>query len=679
MGRNERAQINLFDEITIDGFCGGGGWSTGFELAIGEPVTIGINHDADAIAMHKKNHPFTKHFNENIFEVDPREACAGRPVGWAHFSPDCTHFSKAKGGKPVKKSIRGLAWVIVKWAGTVQPRIISMENVKEFMTWGPLVAQRDKKTRRVIKRIEYVNEYNEITDDVEEKPRNVVAEPGEVVPYCQQLLIPDIKRAGKTFRAFCRAMKELGYEYEFRTLKACDYGAPTSRERLFGIFRRDGEKIVWPEPTHGDPRSEDVKSGRLQPWRTAAEIINWDEGCPSIFERKRPLAENTLKRIARGIQKFVIENPEPFIVQVNHGGDNFRGQSINKPMKTVTAKHGYGIVTPVITKFQQNSIGQSPKRPIDTVMAGATRFGIVAPVMTAIGQTGFSDDRSYQATEPVKTIVSKAEQCVVTPTLIQYHSEKSGAEVRGQTVEQPIMTIDGSPRYGLAAATLVQTGYGERKGQAPRVPGLDKPLGTIVSTEKHAAVTAFLSKYYGGGYEGSGSAATDPVSTITSVDHNAVVTSSILQLNNNCVGQPVTEPLRTITAGAGHFAEVQALLIKFYGQGTGQPVTEPLDTITAKDRFGLVTIHGVDYMIVDIGLRMLSPRELYAAQGFPPDYEIETDCYGNQYPKNKQVARCGNSVPPPFAFALARANWPEKCNQHQNITTMEELNKLIAV
>jgi DNA (cytosine-5)-methyltransferase 1 len=666
--QKSQSQTSLFGEITVDGFCGGGGWSTGFELAIGEPVTIGINHDADAIAMHKKNHPYTKHFNENIFGVDPRAACAGRPVGWAHFSPDCTHFSKAKGGKPVKKSIRGLAWVIVKWAGTVQPRIISMENVKEFMTWGPLIAARDKKTGRVLKRMEQIDKETGETLEI-----TGIAAPGEVVPISQQLLIPDKKRAGETFHAFCKAMKKLGYEYEFNVLKACDYGAPTSRERLFGIFRRDGKPIVWPEPTHGDPNSAEVKTGKLKPWHTAAEIIDWPQDCPSIFERKKPLAENTLKRIARGIEKFVIENPEPFIINYKFTNDP---EPADRPLSTITAVNSHYIVTPYVMCNNANNVGSSMNEPVHTVTTGNRNF-LMTPVMTAIGQTGFSDDRSYSCEAPVKTVVSKAEQCVIAPTLIQYHSEQSDKEVRGQELKEPIQTVDASNRYGLAAATLIQTGYGERKGQAPRVPGLDKPLGTVVSTEKHAAVTAFLSKYFGGGYEGSGSAADKPVPTITAIDHNAVVSANIVQLNNNCVGQKVTEPLNTITAGAGHFAEVQALLIKFYGDGTGQKVDRPLDTVTAKDRFGLVTISGVDYMIVDIGLRMLSPRELYDAQGFPPDYEIETDCYGKKYPKSKQVARCGNAVPPPFATALVRANWPEKCIKQ--IRTMAQLNDEIAI
>lgn len=491
----DRAQLSLTDEITVDGFCGGGGWSTGFELAIGKPVDIGINHDAAAIALHKKNHPYTKHYNENIWEVDPKEACAGRPVGWAHFSPDCKHFSRAKGAKPVSKKIRGLAWVVIKWAGTVKPRIISMENVMEFTTWGPLIAARDKKTGRVIKK------------------DGSVAVSGEFVPYQEQQLVPDKRRAGETFRRFVRELRVLGYVVEWRELTACDYGAPTTRKRFFLLARRDGKPIVWPEPTHGNPHSEAVKSGKLPPWHTASEIIDWTQECPSIFERKKPLAENTLRRIARGIQKFVIDNPEPFIVRVN---------------------------------------GEK-----------------------------------------------------VAPTLIQYHTEQNDSEHRGQSLDIPLQTVDASNRYALAAAMIVQ-------------------------------------------------------------------------LNRNCVGQSVSEPLRTVTAGAGHFADVRAFLIKYYGNGSAHSLKEPLDTITSRDRFGLVTVKGTEYQIVDIGLRMLSPRELYNAQGFPADYEIETDCNGKAYPKKEQVARCGNAVPPPFATALARANAPEWC-EDKPIKTMTEWLDHVAV
>lgn len=545
------AQINLSDEITVDGFCGGGGWSTGFEFAIGRPVDIGINHDKYAIAMHKKNHPFTEHYNENIFEVDPYKATKGRPVGWAHFSPDCTHFSRAKGGTPVKKSIRGLAWVVTKWAGTVHPRIISMENVPEFMSWGSLCARRNKDGR--IYRMD-----------------GTLAEKGTYVPYSEQQLVPNKKKQGKTFKRFINVMKSFGYKCEWKILTASDYGAPTIRKRLFIIFRNDGKSIIFPNPTHGNPESEEVKCGKLLPWHTAAECINWDLECPSIFERKKPLAENTLRRIAKGIQKFVIENPNPFIIQVNHGGDNFRGQEVDKPMPTITAKHGFG---------------------------------------------------------------------VVAPTLIQYHGEQSKNEVRGQILEKPLQTVDTANRYGL--------------------------------------VTAFMSKYFGGNYQGCGSSVDEPLHTITAVDHNALAAVHITQFNNHCIGQKVDEPLKTITCGEGHFGEVRAFLIKYYSGESGQKVNEPLHTIRTKDCFGLVTIKGVDYAIVDIGLRMLTPRELYNAQGFPTDYEIETDCYGNKYPKTKQVARCGNSVPPPFATALARANAPEWCTK--KFDTMKDFISEIAI
>lgn len=545
------AQINLSDEITVDGFCGGGGWSTGFEFAIGRPVDIGINHDKYAIAMHKKNHPFTEHYNENIFEVDPYKATKGRPVGWAHFSPDCTHFSRAKGGTPVKKSIRGLAWVVTKWAGTVHPRIISMENVPEFMSWGSLCARRNKDGR--IYRMD-----------------GTLAEKGTYVPYFEQQLVPNKKKQGKTFKRFINVMKSFGYKCEWKILTASDYGAPTIRKRLFIIFRNDGKSIIFPNPTHGNPESEEVKSGKLLPWHTAAECINWDLECPSIFERKKPLAENTLRRIAKGIQKFVIENPNPFIIQVNHGGDNFRGQEVDKPMPTITAKHGFG---------------------------------------------------------------------VVAPTLIQYHGEQSKNEVRGQILGKPLQTVDTANRYGL--------------------------------------VTAFMSKYFGGNYQGCGSSVDEPLHTITAVDHNALAAVHITQFNNHCIGQKVDEPLKTITCGEGHFGEVRAFLIKYYSGESGQKVNEPLHTIRTKDCFGLVTIKGVDYAIVDIGLRMLTPRELYNAQGFPTDYEIETDCYGNKYPKTKQVARCGNSVPPPFATALARANAPEWCTK--KFDTMKDFISEIAI
>ena len=356
------------------------------------------------------------------------------------------------------------------------------------------------------------------------------------------------------------------------------------------------KRCLWcgkPLPLHMSQR---------KPWRTAAEIIDWSLPCPSIFERKKPLAENTLKRIAKGLQKFVIDNPEPFIVQVNHSGEQFRGQSLAEPMPTLTAKHGFGVVTPYIMCNNAENLGRDVKDPVPTITTGNRNF-------------------------------------LAAPTLIQYHTEQSEKEHRGQDVELPLQTVDAANRYGLA--------------------------------------TAFISKFYGDGEQGTGSKMTAPVGTVTAIDHNSLTTAMLLQFNNHCDGRSLQEPVPTITAQSNHFAEVRAMLIKYYSGEGCQQVDRPLDTITCRDRFGLVTVMGVDYQIVDIGLRMLTPRELYNAQGFPPDYEIEVDCYGNAYPKKEQVARCGNAVPPAFATALARANWPEACGEE--ITTMAALNDAWAV
>lgn len=509
-------------ELVVDNFAGGGGASTGIEMATGISVDIAINHDPEAIRMHKMNHPSTKHYRESVWDVDPVEACKGHPVALAWFSPDCKHFSKAKGGKPKDKNIRGLAWVALRWAGKVRPRVIMLENVEEFKTWGPL-----NRNHRPIK-----------------------------------------SKQGVTFRKFVSQLEEFGYEVEYRELVAADYGAPTMRKRFFLVARCDGGPILWPAPTHGPADSVAVKTGLLKPYMGAYTQLDFSLPCPSIFDTAeeikekygiravRPLAPKTMERIARGLKKFVLDNAEPFIVQVNHSGaKSDYCKSANEPLNTVTGKHG---------------------------------FGIVEPYMVQIGQTGFTADRSKDVREPLTTIVSKNEHCLISPTLIQYHSETSEKEVRGQTIEDPIMTVDSSNRYGL--------------------------------------VTSFLSKFYKTG-----------------------------------IGQDCREPLHTVTTSAGHFGEVRAFLIKYYGQGTGQDVKEPLDTITAQDKFGLVTIAGVDYQIVDIGLRMLEPKELYGCQGFPDDYIIDRDYTGKAYPRSEQVRRCGNAVCPPIPAALVRANLPELC------------------
>lgn len=574
-------------EIIVDNFAGGGGASTGIEIAIGRPIDIAINHDPAAIAMYKANHPGTKVYCESVWDVDPIEATQGRPVALAWFSPDCKHFSKAKGGKPVEKKIRGLAWIVLKWAAKVRPRMIMLENVEEFVTWGPLTPLRDPKTGRVIKKV---------YDDWGQAIKQIVAAPGESVSTHDMVFIPDKKRAGQTFNMWKSQLESLGYKVEHRELRACDYGAPTSRKRFFLIARCDGKPIVWPKPTHGDPEGIEVRCGILKQWRTAAECIDWARPCPSIFERKKPLADNTLRRIARGIQKYVIDNPKPFIVQVNHSGAKWDYcTSAEKPLATITSKHGFGIVTPVISQ---------------------------------IGQTG-GGDRLHDIQEPLSTIVSKAEHMLVSPTLIQYHSETAHSEHRGQSLEEPIMTLDGSNRYGLVAA--------------------------------------FLSKYFAGGYTGAGADISKPTPTVTTIDHNAIVTSHLMQMNNNCDGRSMDKPIPTIVAGPGHWGEVRTFLMTYYGNGddVGQRVDEPLRTITARDRFGIVTIHGQDYQIVDIGMRMLEPKELYKAQGFPDDYIIDRDYEGKPYPKSAQVARCGNSVPPPFSEALVRANLPELCQRQE--------------
>ncbi|WP_074599020.1 DNA cytosine methyltransferase [Sediminibacillus halophilus] len=446
-----KLQLDLFREIIVDNFAGGGGASTGIELATGLNVDVAINHDPAAIAMHKANHPETEHYCESVWDIDPKEVTKGRKVGLCWLSPDCKHFSKAKGGKPVSQKIRGLAWIAIDWAISVRPRVIMLENVEEFKTWGPL-KKNDK---------------------------------GDWVP--------DPERKGMTFRSFRKSLEALGYEVDTRELQACDYGAPTTRKRLFLIARCDGKPIEWPEPTHGDPSEINVQMGLKKPYRTAGEIIDWSLPAPSIFTRKQPLKENTLLRISRGLQKYVIESNNPYIVE-------------NKAC------------------------------------------------------------------------------------FIQHYYTHQGKETRASSLDEPVATIPTANRFGL--------------------------------------VTAFLAKHYGGNYKGSGISMKEPLHTITVKDHHALVS---------------------------------AFLIKYYGQGVGQSLDEPLHTISTKDRFGLVTIADQDYKIVDIGMRMLQPHELFKAQGFPNEYIIGRDYEGNRYPKSQQVARCGNSVPPPFAEALVRANLPEMC------------------
>lgn len=574
-------------ELIVDNFAGGGGASTGIELATGYSVDIAINHDPEAIKMHKANHPNTKHYCENVWAVDPVKACKGHPVGLAWFSPDCKHFSKAKGGKPKDKNIRGLAWVALRWAGLVRPRVIMLENVEEFQQWGPLNRRHH----------------------------------------------PIKKKKGQTYRKFIKQLWELGYTVQTKELIAADYGAPTMRKRFFLIARCDGGSIIWPEPTHGPVDSEAVKTGLLKPYVGAYTQLDFSLPCPSIFDTSeeikekygiravRPLAQKTMDRIARGLKKFVLDNPEPFIIQCNHGGER-RPNDIREPMPTITGKHGYGIVEPYMVQCKYNNEAQDVQKPIGTLTTVGSHL-LVEPKLAPYMGTNTTNHPGGNCKDPIHTITTGNQQCLISPTLIQYHSETSKDGVRGQTIEDPIMTVDSSNRYGL--------------------------------------VTSFLHKYYDGGYKGAGETVENPLPTVTAWDHNSVVTANLIQMNNHCDGKDIRQPLPTITAGDGHFGEVRAFLIKYYGQGTGQDIKDPLDTVTAHDRFGLVTINGTDYQIVDIGLRMLEPKELYGCQGFPDDYIIDHDYTGKTYPRSEQVRRCGNAVCPPIPAALVRANLPELC------------------
>lgn len=580
MNRNRRRQLNLFDELIVDNFAGGGGASTGIERALGKPIDIAINHDPNAIAMHEANHPLTHHFCESVWEVDPKKVADGRPVGLAWFSPDCKHFSKAKGGKPCDKNIRGLAWVAIRWAATVQPRVIMLENVEEFTTWGPLGPDG----------------------------------------------MPCKKRKGQTFTSFTNALRRLGYEVAYKELRACDYGAPTIRKRLFLVARRDGQPIVWPQPTHGSPTSKEVKEGLLKPWRTAAECIDWSIPCPSIFEREKPLAEATLRRIARGIQKYVIDAKRPFIVTCNHGGESFRGQSVDDPFKTVTAsRDAHGIVVPTLI------------------------------------QTGYG--------------------------------ERTGQSPRVPGLEKPLGTLMGEgQKHAFVGATLVQCGFGEAPGSKPRCIDPDKPLGTVTAGAiKHALAVAHLIRHYGGNTKLSAQQPDAPINTITAQDHHSLVVANLIRHFGTGVGSGVDEPTRTaMTEGGGgksglvvshltrfrgdnlgspadapvptvvasgiNIGEVRAFLQQYNGGSVGQSLDEPMNTSTDKDRFSIVTIESIDYVIADIGMRMLQPHELFAAQGFPDRYIMAPKVNGKTLSKTAQVRAVGNSVSPCVAEALVRAN-----------------------
>lgn len=805
--------------IIVDNFAGGGGASTGIEAALGRAIDVAINHDEEAIRMHEVNHPGTHHIRNNVWQVDPQDVAAGRHVELAWFSPDCKHFSKAKGGKPREKSIRDLAWVVVLWAQRVRPDLILLENVEEFQTWGPLDAEG----------------------------------------------YPIKERAGEEFARWCAALRKAGYKLQFKELRACDYGAPTIRKRFFMVARCDGLAIVWPSPTHApaDPGERKtwiarqrkagfrVDPATLKPWRTAAEIIDWSIPCPSIFERKKPLADKTLRRIAHGIMKFVVNNPKPFIVgaardatdqtsgrsdqwevplnsnsasssgssdptkkakssparnistpnpaiisataqataaRSNAGGENLafgplpdqtafiaplthqgsdaRSYGLDIPLHTITgANRGeMGLIVPHITKFRAGAIGHAIGEPLHTITAnsfikrpgGSAPLGLVEVAISPIViGTAFKNTRAARAfgpEEPLRTQTAQAEYAIATAHLAPFvtYAQQGGANRsaedplhtvtaskkdqncvvtallspvivgcggrRGQSApvgpEQPYPTTTAKADACLATAHLVHIGNGEREGQAPRAMDITKPLGTVVAGGvKHHAVTAFLAKFAAGNAPTStdapvqtletkgkhsliaahlaqfsetregrkinpGHSFADPLSTIVQRGPlQATVTSHLMKLRGTsdahiaASAEPIDQPLNTVSAQGLHMAEVRAFLIKYYGnEQSGHDLADPLGTVTVQDRFGLVTvtIDGEEYVIVDIGMRMLTPRELFNAQGFPPDYIIDRDAHDKPITKTAQVAKCGNSVCPPLAEALTRANKPAELVERES-------------
>lgn len=583
------------DEIVVDFFCGGGGAGTGLEMGLGRPVTVAKNHSPAAISMHTANHPAARHFTTDVFKGDPDEECQGRPVGWFHMSPDCTHHSQAAGGQPRKREIRNLSWIGLKWGGKKKPRVISLENVKQILQWGPLIAKRDKSTGRVM------------------KLDGTVAAIGERVPVQQQFLVPDPKRRGITWRRFVQLLEGMGYQVEWRIIKACDFGAPTSRERLFMIARCDGQPIVWPEPTH----AKHPAKGQ-QKWRTAADCIDWSVPSKSIFGRKKDLAAATLRRVAKGMKKFVLDNPQPFIVPIaNWSGE--LAQSAHEPLRTVTSWPRGG------------------------------SFAMASPVMVGAGGPEYAG-KPVAAEQPMGTLMTQSHRALASAHLVKFRFDSEGS-----AITEPVPTITSGGNYqrpaGAAHAMGVCTAFIEQaNGGFNTTParGMDEPMSTVTNTGSQ----------------------------------QRLVTANLATLRRNCVGRPVDDLVPTMTAGAEHHALVEyklspeheegalhvaAFLISYYGTENISGCDAPTPTVTTKDRLGLVTVFvkGTPYVIVDICLRMLQPHELYRAQGFPASYIIDKGADGKPFTKTEQVHMCGNSVSPPPMAAIAQANDPWKLQQIQ--------------
>jgi DNA (cytosine-5)-methyltransferase 1 len=756
---NKQLLLDVHNKLIVDLFAGGGGMSVAFENAFGRSPDIAINHNDDALSMHRMNHPLTRHFIADVYEVDPHGATQGREVGWLHLSPDCTHHSQASGGQPRSKKIRGLSWVGYRWGGQVQPDVISLENVKQILKWGPLIAKRCKVTRRVM------------------KLDGTIAAPGEIVPVREQYLVPDPKREGQTWHKFVAALQRLGYKVEWRTLIAANFGGHTTRERLFMIARRDGLPITWPETTHfKKPVAKQKK------WKPAADCIDFSDLGKSIFTRPKPLAPATLRRIAKGMKRYVIDSIKPFIVPIAHYNGTNTVHSIDEPLRTITSatKGGeFAVATPIIAKFRHDSAGRSIEEPMPTVTSGgdcarpagaAHALGLVAPVLVPATHQGA--DRVHSVEEPLKTITAahRGETMLAAPVLVQAaHGEGTpGKDQRwgagSRDIQEPMSTITGSGGQAIAAATLVQTGYGERDGQSPRSLDIEAPLGTVVGSGKHAVASAILAGVGGRAGQSEPKGADEPMNTVTAKADTAVVTAKadtavvtakadtavvtaymmqandgfnttvgrelsepmttitnsgsqqqlvtahLAHLRGNCDARDLDDPLQTVSAGGQHHGlvsaflssyytddsnrcrdaddpmatittenriglvecvlspeeeagalRVAAFLMEYYSEG-GQwsELDKPLNTITTKDRLALVTvfIQGTPYVIVDIRLRMLKPRELFNGQDFPASYIIDRGHDGRRFSISAQVRMCGNSVDPAMATPFLAANAP---------------------
>ena len=646
--KRDPAQISMTEEIIVDLFAGGGGASTGIEIATGRVVAAAINHDEAAVLLHKTNHPFTEHYRSDIWEVDPQEVCNGRPVGLLWASPDCKHFSKAKGGALRDRHIRALAWVVLRWAAEVRPRVIMLENVEEFTTWGPVRKGKPVK-----------------------------------------------KKAGTTFQKWKWQLQGLGYTVDHRELVAADSGAPTSRKRFMLCARCDGRPIVWPERTHAPAGSPEVLSGKCKSWRSAAEILDFSLPCPSIFDTKaeikakyglkaqRPLADNTLRRIICGTDKFTIKSAEPYIVPVGYGerkGQAPRVHDLEAPLPTTVGAGKHALAMPILTPHTvtntTNSIGSPANQPVHTITSAGNQI-LVEPTLTAFGVECNHSGAGHTADlrEPCKTITAKHTGGICAVSLMQYHDEKGGkARVNG--VEDPLATVDAANRHGLCTAQLTEF-YGNG-----RPLEVERPLRTVTARDREALTVCHLDKYYGGGYSGVGNSLREPLTTVTAEPRHSLAAVHVAVFKGKDKGQDTRIPLRTITA-ANEFAEVRASVIRYEpGEDLGRwPEIRALlnrfcGYSLADDELILLNIAGIWYYISDIGLRMLTPRELYNAMGFPLDYIIDRDYLGNEYPKDQQIAKCGNSVPPPMAEAMVRANLPEWCGG--KIETMEQLMKVVA-